>query len=89
MITQKNLTSSNIFVDTIAPRIYLIGAKNHVVLVNSTNPFIPGAVVVDGDPNHPGNHSITTNGDFGYIHNQFCDYLYIHSRARWSGKPRF
>ena len=63
MITQENLTSSNIFVDTIAPRIYLIGAKNHVVLVNSTDPFIPGAVVVDGDPNHSGNHSITTNGD--------------------------
>ena len=45
MITQENLTSSNIFVDTIAPRM-LIGAKNHVVLVNSTDPFIPGAVVV-------------------------------------------
>ena len=48
MITQENLTSSNIFVDTIAPRIYLIGAKTHAVLVNSTDPFIPGAVVVDG-----------------------------------------
>ena len=61
MITQENLTSSNIFVDTIAPRIYLIGAKNHVVLVNSTDPFIPGAVVVDGDPNHS-EITVTING---------------------------
>ena len=61
-ITQNNLASSNIFVDTIAPRIDLIGAKNYVVLPNSANPSIPNAVATDGDPNYTGNYSITTNG---------------------------
>ena len=89
-VTQKDLSvNDTIFVDTVAPRIYLIGAKNHAVLINSTNPFIPGAVVVDGDPDHPRIHSNHHKRYFEYIHNQFCDYLYIHSRARWSGKPRF
>ena len=53
-VTQKDLSvNDTIFVDTVAPRIYLIGAKKYTVLINSTNPFIPGAVVVDGDPDHP------------------------------------
>ena len=69
--------NDTIFVDTVAPRIYLIGAKNHAVLINSTNPFIPGAVVVDGDPDHPRNHSITTNGTLNtFIINSVIIYTY-------------
>ena len=61
-ITQDNLASSNIFVDTIAPRIDMIGAKNYTVLPNSVNPIIPNAVATDGDPNYTGNYNTTTNG---------------------------
>ena len=77
-VTQKDLSvNDTIFVDTVAPRIYLIGAKNHAVLINSTNPFIPGAVVVDGDPDHPRNHSITTNGTLNtFIINSVIIYTY-------------
>ena len=60
IITQNNLTSSNIFVDTISPRINLIGAKTYVISPNSTNPSIPDAVVTDGDPNYPDNKTYTT-----------------------------
>ena len=60
IITQNNLTSSNIFVDTISPRINLIGAKTYVISPNSTNPSIPDAVVTDGDPNYPDDKTYTT-----------------------------
>ncbi|MDI1496104.1 MAG: hypothetical protein K8823_1412, partial [Cenarchaeum symbiont of Oopsacas minuta] len=62
-ITQNDLPSdSNIFVDTIPPRISLISSANYTVLQNTTDPFIPGATVNDGDPNYSGNYNVTTNG---------------------------
>ncbi|MDI1495693.1 MAG: LVIVD repeat-containing protein [Cenarchaeum symbiont of Oopsacas minuta] len=62
-ITQEDLPSnSNIFVDTISPRISLIGSANHTIIVNATDPIIPGAIVQDGDPNYSGTYNVTKNG---------------------------
>ena len=44
-LTEDNLTSSNVFVDTISP-IELIGDANYTVLVNTT--FSEGANASDG-----------------------------------------
>ena len=51
----------NIFVDTVSPRIELVGDANHTVFVNS-NYVELGAVVSDGDPNYTPNYTITDSG---------------------------
>ena len=62
VVTQNDLLARNIFIDTIPPTITLIGDANYTVFVGTTNPFIPGATVSDGDPNYSGIVNITTNG---------------------------
>ena len=50
-LTEDNLTSSNVFVDTISPTIELIGDANYTVLVNTTFSD-PGANASDGSPGY-------------------------------------
>ena len=57
----ENDFPSNIFVDTVSPRIELVGDANHTVFVNS-NYVELGAVVSDGDPNYTPNYTITDSG---------------------------
>ena len=47
--------------DTVSPRIELVGDANHTVFVNS-NYVELGAVVSDGDPNYTPNYTITDSG---------------------------
>ncbi len=54
--------ASNVFIDTIGPRISLIGTSSFTVILNSTDPFIPGAIITDEDPNYPDTFTITING---------------------------
>ncbi len=53
--------NSRIFIDTIAPRISLIGSENHNILQNNNVSSIPNVTVTDGDPNYAGTFSIATN----------------------------
>ena len=53
----------NVFIDTIRPRIELVGAANYNVYKDTQNPVIPGAIATDGDPNYSGNYTNTTTGD--------------------------
>ena len=43
-VTEDTFNQS-VFVDTIRPRIELVGSANYTVFIESTDPFIPGATV--------------------------------------------
>ena len=45
-VTENNFPS-NVFIDTIAPTIELVGDSDHTVYVGTQNPIIPGAIVTD------------------------------------------
>ena len=45
-ITQNDFPS-NVFIDTIPPRIELVGDSDHTVYVGTQNPIIPGAIATD------------------------------------------
>ena len=53
---------TNVFIDTIGPRIALVDTANYNVYKDSQNPDIPGATVTDGDPGYSPNYTITTTG---------------------------
>ena len=61
IVTENDLTGSNIFIDTLSPRIQLIGGSANYSIVNGTmNPTILNVTVTDGDPNYSGNYTLTT-----------------------------
>ena len=60
-VTEDTFNQS-VFVDTIRPRIELVGSANYTVFIESNDPFIPGAIVTDGDPGYSPNYTVTTNG---------------------------
>ena len=53
-VTENNLTSSNVFIDTIAPRIQLVGHAEYFIVNGTVDPIIPNVTVTDGDPNYSG-----------------------------------
>ena len=63
-VTKDDLTTPNVFIDTIPPRITPDGGSADYFLVNGTeNPTILNVTVTDGDPNYSGNYTlITPNG---------------------------
>ena len=60
-VTEDTFNQS-VFVDTIRPRIELVGSANYTVFIESNDPFIPGATATDGDPGYSPNYTVTTNG---------------------------
>ena len=50
-VTENDLPS-NVFIDTISPRIELVGNASHTVYVGTKNPIIPGATAIDGSPGY-------------------------------------
>ena len=50
-VTENNFPS-NVFIDTIAPTIELVGDSDHTVYVGTQNPIIPGAIVTDNSPGY-------------------------------------
>ena len=60
VVTEDDFPTS-IFVDTIGPRIELVGSSHDTVLVGSSY-FVDGAIVTDGDPRYSQNYTVTTNG---------------------------
>ncbi|MDI1495344.1 MAG: LVIVD repeat-containing protein, partial [Cenarchaeum symbiont of Oopsacas minuta] len=61
VITQDDLLS-NIFVDTVSPRISLLFSANYTILQNTTDTIVPGATATDGDPKYSGTYSSIRNG---------------------------
>ena len=59
-VTKDDLTTSNVFIDTIPPRIALIDAPANYSIINGTVPIIRNVTVTDGDPNYSGNYTLTT-----------------------------
>ena len=52
-VTENDLTGSNIFIDTLSPRIQLIdGPANYSIINGTMNPTIRNVTVTDGDPNY-------------------------------------
>ena len=63
LFVTEDIFPASIFVDTIGPRIDLIGSTFHSVLADTTNPIIPGAIVTDGDPEYTPSYTVTTTGN--------------------------
>ena len=61
-VTENDL-HSNVFVDTIAPRIELVGDASHIVYVGTQNPIIPGATAYDGSPGYSASYSTSITGN--------------------------
>ena len=60
-LTENDLTSSNVFIDTIPPRITPDdGPANYSIINGTENPTIRNATATDGDPNYSGNYTLTT-----------------------------
>ena len=60
-VTEDDLTSSNVFIDTISPRIQLIGSSANYSIINGTDPIILNVTVTDGDPNYSGIFTLVPN----------------------------
>ena len=58
----ENDFPSNVFIDTISPRIELVGDQNHTVYVGTQNPIIPGATAIDGSPGYSASYSTIVTG---------------------------
>ena len=72
-ITEDDLPS-NVFVDTIRPRIKLDGNASYSISLNATNSFIPNVTITDGDPNYSGKFTLVPNATldtslFGSVYN--------------------
>ena len=63
LFVTEDIFPASIFVDTIGPRIDLVGSAFHSVLADTTNPIIPGAIVTDGDPEYTPSYTVTTTGN--------------------------
>ena len=50
------------FIDTVSPRIDLVGDQNHTVYVGTQNPIIPGAIAIDGSPGYSASYSTIVTG---------------------------
>ena len=59
-VTENNI-SSNVFIDTIYPSIELIGSADYTIPYGTLDPFIPGVIVSDGDPNYMGGFTLVKN----------------------------
>ena len=60
-VTENNFPS-NVFIDTIAPTIELVGDSDHTVYVGTQNPIIPGAIVTDNSPGYSASYSTSIAG---------------------------
>ena len=63
MTVTENDFSPNVFIDTIAPTIELVGDSVHTVYVGTQNPIIPGAIATDGSSGYStSNYSTSITG---------------------------
>ena len=60
-ITENNISSSNVFIDTIPPSIELIGSADYIILPGAPSSSIPNVTVSDGDPNYVENFTLVIN----------------------------
>ena len=61
-VTEDDLTSSNVFIDTISPRIQLIGSSANYSIINGTDPIILNVTVyLMVDPNYSGIFTLVPN----------------------------
>ena len=51
-ITENDISSRNVFIDTISPSIELVGSADYTISYGTLDPFIPNVTVSDGDPNY-------------------------------------
>ena len=56
-ITEDDLPF-NVFIDTVSPRIELVGPAEYFIVTGTVNPIIPNVTVTDGDPNYSGGFTL-------------------------------
>ena len=61
-VTEDDLTTPNVFIDTISPRIQLFGSAEYFIVHGTKNQNIPGVNVTDGDPHYSRNFTLNING---------------------------
>ena len=61
-VTENDLSTLNIFVDTIPPTIELVGSADYYIVKDTVNPSIPNATAKDGDPNYVNSVGFSSNG---------------------------
>ena len=81
-VTNDDLTSPNVFIDTIPPRITPDGGSADYFIVNGTDPIILNVTVIDGDPNYSGNYTLTTNATVNANMNGSVYNYYVYCRCR-------
>ena len=57
-ITENDISSSNVFIDTISPSIELVGSADYTISYGTLDPSIPDVTVSDGDPNYLGGFTL-------------------------------
>ena len=62
-VTEDNLTSSNVFIDTIAPRIQLVGHAEYFIVNGTVGSIIPNVTATDGDPNYSGGFTLNKSDE--------------------------
>ena len=60
-ITENDISSSNVFIDTISPSIELVGSADYTISYGTLDPSIPDVTVSDGDPNYLGGFTLVKN----------------------------
>ena len=62
IVTEDDLTGPTVFIDTVSPRIELIGdSANYSIIHGTENPIILNVTTNDGDPNYSGNYMLSEN----------------------------
>ena len=60
-ITENDISSSNVFIDTISPSIELVGSADYTISYGTLDPSIPDVTVSDGDPNYLSGFTLVEN----------------------------
>ena len=53
----------NVFIDTVSPRIELVGPAEYFIVTGTVNPIIPNVTVTDGDPNYSGGFTLNMSDE--------------------------
>ena len=61
-ITEDDLPF-NVFIDTVSPRIELVGPAEYFIVTGTVNPIIPNVTVTDGDPNYSGGFTLNMSDE--------------------------
>ena len=84
-ITEDDLPF-NVFIDTVSPRIELVGPAEYFIVTGTVNPIIPNVTVTDGDPNYSGGFTLNMSDE---IDTAIIDSVYNYTYTEIDTAGRF